>query len=101
MKKLLASLLALTLVLGSAAITGGITFVNDTTITASAEGSVSDGEYDGWEYVELGDKIVIYNYFGDETEVTVPEKINGKTVTELTGAYFDGDGFHGDNSTFS
>lgn len=101
MKKLLASLLALTLVLGSAAITGGITFVNDTTITASAEGSVSDGEYDGWKYVELGDKIVIYNYFGDETEVTVPEKINGKTVTELTGAYFDGDGFHGDNSTFS
>lgn len=100
MKKIIAGIMAVTLVLGSAVSTGGIAVLNDTAITASAEDSVTTGEYDGWKYVETEDCIIIYDYFGDKTEVTVPEKINGKTVIAIDCSILIGWNWYGDKSLF-
>lgn len=83
-KKLLAELMALTFVLGGAALPQSKAVI-DTAITASAE-SVKFGDY---YYRLLGDGTVeIMHYYGSDTEVTIPSEIDGKAVTVICGGAF-------------
>lgn len=100
MKKLLGSLLALTLVFGSAVSTGSIAVFSDTAITASAEDSVTTGEYDGWEYLEYDGKITVTAYTGNKTEVTIPSKINDKVVTSFNALLLIEGNWYGNQSGF-
>lgn len=67
MKKLVTALLTMVLLISAM------------TVTALAE----EQTYNGFVYEDSGESIVIYDYVGTETEVTVPATINGKPVTAL------------------
>ena len=49
-------------------------------MTAQAE---EEKTYDGFSYVENGDKIIIEGYTGDKTELVIPGEIDGKKVTSV------------------
>ena len=83
-KKILAGLMALAIVTGAYApiqsIVGG---TSNMEIVAYADdvSEVETGEYNGWEYAyykDYGNTVYVYRYIGDETEVTLPSKINGR-----------------------
>ena len=81
MKKILATLLAVSLTFGSAALPvaeSGV-FLKGVTISASAEETD-----DGLVYYELDDgTLEIEDYYGDKENVTIPSEINGKKVTSI------------------
>lgn len=100
MKKIIAGVMAVALVFGSAAVLPVIEPNNCTIISAGAEDNVIVGEYDGWEYVEYDGKITVTAYTGDKTEVTIPEKINGKAVTSFEALPFIEGNWYGNQSGF-
>lgn len=67
MKKLVTALLTMVLLISAM------------TVTALAE----EQTYNGFVYEDSGEAIVIYDYVGTETEITVPATIDGKPVTAL------------------
>ncbi|MBQ9542004.1 leucine-rich repeat domain-containing protein [Ruminococcus sp.] len=85
MKKVLASVLALTLVFGTAAAApkGVFESVKTAAVTAhAAEETFTEGDY---EYTLADDGAVLSKYVGanDPVEVVVPSEIGGKPVVEL------------------
>ena len=93
MKKLLATVLALTLTFGTFAMPsaeGGLT-LSDFSITASAEDSDSDGYiYGDFRYYYDDDgNVMISKYVGDAENVVIPSEINGKKVTVISSGAFD------------
>lgn len=74
-KNLMAVLLACALAVGTVIIPFGGE-------TVWAEGSDWQTEGD-WEYYINGDSITIRRYTGSGTEVTIPESLGGKEVTEI------------------
>lgn len=85
MKKLLATVLALSLTLGTFALPGvvGNLTLSDFTITASAETSKNDFEY----RVLNDDTIEITKYTGNGGNVVIPSTIDGKKVTGFFTAF--------------
>mgnify|MGYP005835538683 CR=1 FL=1 len=82
MKKILATLLAVSLTFGSVALPAAESGVNlfGFDISASAE-ETGDGFY----YYELDDgTLQIGGYYGDKENVTIPSEINGKKVTSIS-----------------
>ena len=80
MKKILATLLAVSLTFGSAALPAAESgvFLKGVTISASAE------TYGDYEYDVLDDGTVeITGYIGDGGDVVIPSEINGKSVTSI------------------
>lgn len=94
-KKIAASVLALTMIFGSGALTMA-RVMPDTAITASAEEVYGDFKY---TYDKKSDSITITGYTGNDSNVTIPSQIeggkyNGKKVktigmTEFRGAFQD------------
>ena len=81
-KKTLASLLAVTMVFGAAAMPGRI-IVENLAVSASA------AQFEDLEYNVLDDGTVeITKYKGADTEVVIPAEIDGKTVTSIGGYAF-------------
>lgn len=99
-KKIIAGIMAIAMVFGSAAVLPVIEPDNCTIISAGAEDNVIVGEYDGWEYVEYGGEITVTAYTGDKTEVTIPEKINGKAVTSFEALALIEGNWYGNQSGF-
>ena len=104
-KKILAGLMALAIVTGAYApiqsIVGG---TSNMEIVAYADdvSEVETGEYNGWEYAyykDYGNTVYVYRYIGDETEVTLPSKINGRRVQVDPNTFLNGN-FYGDGSIF-
>ena len=96
MKKLLATVLALTLTFGTFALPGaegGLT-LSDFSITASAEDSDEYGYIYGdfrYDYIYNGTTTIQINkYLGDTENVVIPEEINGQKVTSIAGNSFSG-----------
>lgn len=88
-KKITASVLALTMVFGA----GTQTVVNilpETTVSVSAETLT----YEDFEYTVLDDgTLAIIYYFGNDTEVEIPSEIDGKKITTIEeGAFHFCDG---------
>ena len=94
-KQVISSLLALSLVFGTAAVLPQGAVDNDTAIVASAGGGdvrfgsheVEDNVMDSGEfsyYTFTDGMIGIYAYTGKATTLSVPEKINGKKVTYVS-----------------
>ncbi len=95
-KKIISSVLALSLVFGGAAALPQSSIISDTAITASAGGGgdikLGDHEYkdnvmgDGdFSYYTFTDGTVgIYDYTGKAKTLSVPEKIKGKKVTYVS-----------------
>ncbi len=83
-KKAISAVIALCLVLSSAAALPQNAFVDSTSISASAEVS---GD---WEYEELEDgTVAIKNYNGKATSVTIPATLGGKKVSTVYRAFVD------------
>ena len=81
MKKILATLLAVSLTFGSAALPAAESgvFLKGVTISASAEETD-----DGLVYYELDDgTLEIVGYYGGKENVVIPSKIDGKKVTSI------------------
>ena len=84
-KKMVAGLLALTFVFGGTFLPGAAN--NSTVITASAETIA----FDDYEYRLLEDGTAeIARYRGEDTEVTIPDKIDGVAVTSIGESAFEG-----------
>ncbi len=84
-KKIISGLLALTFVLGGAAIPGAVV---DNSVVASAAEVLTYGDY---EYTLLEDGTVeIARYIGSDTEVEIPGEINGAAVTSIGNSAFSG-----------
>ena len=87
MKKLLTTVLALSLTFGTFALPsaeGGLT-LSDFAITVGAENNEdTSGNYNGLNYCELDDgTIEIYRYNGDAIDVVIPSEIDNKKVTSI------------------
>lgn len=83
MKRLLKKLLAVSL---CAALIGGTAvslpvFVPDSGITASAADTLTYGDFS--YNVSDDDTIIISKYYGNDTAVVIPSKIDGKSVTSI------------------
>lgn len=93
MKKLLATVLALTLTFGTFALPsaeGGLT-LSDFSITASAEESDDYGYIYGdfrYDYDDDDGNLCIRAYVGNATDIVVPSSINGKSVTVIGDSAF-------------
>ena len=92
MKKLLATVLALSLTFGPFALPsaeGGLT-LSDFSITASAEESDVDGYIYGdfRYYCDDDGNVLISKYVGDAENVVIPAEINGKKVTVISRGAF-------------
>ncbi|SEK73709.1 leucine-rich repeat domain-containing protein [Ruminococcus albus] len=84
-KKMVAGLLALTFVFGGTFLPGAAN--NSTVISASAETIA----FDDYEYRLLEDGTAeIARYRGEDTEVTIPDKIDGVAVTSIGESAFEG-----------
>lgn len=84
-KKILAGLLAVALVCGSAAV------LPETEIGDSGVVSVSAETYGDFNYTILDDgTIEIWRYSGNDTEITIPCEINGTKVTSIGDWTFSG-----------
>ena len=57
--------------------------------------ALTDGD---WEYSLMGDHVIITEYLGSDSDVTVPANISGCPVTEIFGEAFDG-AFYGSKVT--
>ncbi len=80
MKKMLRKILSVSLCAAMLAGTAAVlpAFVPDSSITASAAETYGD-----YEYTVENDAVTITKYTGKGTAVTIPSKINGKTVTAI------------------
>ena len=79
-KRLLSLVIAVAMIFGSASVLPSNMFIKQAEISASAETFIS-GDY---EYEVLEDKSVkISSYSGDAANLTVPEYLDGKKVTEI------------------
>ena len=78
-KRILSALMAVCMLLGSAAALPQDAFSQSVSITASAETTSGDYKYDTLE----DGTIVITEYTGKATTLTLPEKLDGKTVTAV------------------
>lgn len=93
MKKLLATVLALTLTFGTFALPsaeGGLT-LSDFSITASADESDDYGYIYGdfrYDYYDDDGNLCIRAYVGNATDIVVPSSINGKSVTVIGDSAF-------------
>lgn len=93
MKKLLATVLALTLTFGTFALPsaeGGLT-LSDFSITASADESDDYGYIYGdfrYDYYDDDGNLYICAYVGNSTDIVVPSSINGKSVTVIGDSAF-------------
>ncbi|SFB88042.1 leucine-rich repeat domain-containing protein [Ruminococcus albus] len=82
-KKIVAGLLALTFVLGGAALPNKVVS-NNAVILASAEEETEVLTFGDFEYTLLEDGTVeIARYIGSDTEVEIPGEINGAAVTSI------------------
>ena len=81
-RKILAGLLAVTLVLGGAVNTSPLLRELAPAVSASAE------SYNGFEYVDGGGMIRITGYTGTDTVVTVPAEIDGTPVVAIGNGAF-------------
>lgn len=64
-------------------------------VSANASVNKNSGEYD-YTFVSA-DKIAIKEYTGSESTVNIPSKIDGFTVTEISGAFCNGQSQKGCN----
>lgn len=93
MKKLLATVLALTLTFGTFALPsaeGGLT-LSDFAITVSAEESDEYGYIYGdfrYDYYDDDGNLYISDYVGNDANIVIPSSINGKSVTAIGNAAF-------------
>ena len=78
-KRILSALMAVCMLLGSAAALPQDAFSQSVSITASAETTSGDYKYDTLE----DGTIEITEYTGKATTLTLPEKLDGKTVTAV------------------
>lgn len=87
-KKVLAGVLALALVFGTAAAP-----VSETGLAAKLSVSASAETYRDYDYTVKADGTVrIDKYSGTAEKLEIPAKIDGKTVTEIAGEAFSGSG---------
>ena len=87
-KKILSGVLALCMILGSAAALPEGVFETSSTITASAEATSKGFTYE----IENG-KAIITEYNGTEKKVTIPSKLGGKPVVKIDDNAFSGNGY--------
>ncbi len=87
-KKIMAGVLALSMVCGCAFIPNSEVFEINNNIVASAE--LETLTYDGFEYIIYDDDTIrIIQYTGNDTSVTIPSEIDGKKVNSIGDSAFE------------
>ncbi len=88
-KKIISGLLALSFVFGGTALPN--TVVNNSVVASAATSATEVLTYGDFEYTILNDGTVeIAKYIGSDTEVEIPDEIDGAAVTSIGERAFDG-----------